>query len=158
MKALILRLFGATFEVRRVNAKLGKDLPGTCLHKGPGYRAAKKAYVAAMGKAKVGELIRLQAVLRLNTAVTQEKVGGDLSPKPADKVPPTSPEPSVQSPQESPNVGGDFSDVDGPLSHPEEPVGDLFPAEHQCDFAGPLTLVNGRYTPSCSICGKVYAD
>lgn len=60
-KAMILTLLGATFEVRVISPTTGKDIPGRCLFKGK-YRKARKAYLKAAAKVKVGHTLRLQAV------------------------------------------------------------------------------------------------
>lgn len=168
MKALLLRLLGATFEVRRVNTKLGKDLPGTCLHKGPGYRAAKKAYNAAAAKAKRGQLIRLQAVVRM---------GGHLVAKSALNDPPPIMTPEVKSaaaaaepvPHETHDIGAsnarqseffrkhqDEPNVDYGDDDDAVPGNDDLIPDHAHDYNGPLVLHDGLYAPTCSICGEIY--
>lgn len=62
-RAMILALMGAIFEVRLINMKSGKDIPGTRLFKG-GYFKARKAM--RKRKLKYGEMIRLQAVAVLD--------------------------------------------------------------------------------------------
>ncbi len=59
IKAMILYLLGAIFEVRLINCRTGKDIPGRCLYKGSYWKARK---VFRRRKLKMGYILRLQAV------------------------------------------------------------------------------------------------
>jgi hypothetical protein len=62
LRAFILYLLGARFEVRVINLKSGKDIPGTCLYKG-GYWKCRK--LTGDKELKPQQMIRLQAVTTL---------------------------------------------------------------------------------------------
>ena len=70
IKALILWLLGATFEVRLVSLKTGKDIPGRCLYKG-GWTKARRMY--RNKHLKYGNMVRLQAVNVLGSRINDMK-------------------------------------------------------------------------------------
>ena len=61
IKALLLKLTGARFEVRRISPTTGKDIPGRCLFK-VNFWKDRKAYMRAEARLKYGQTLRLQAV------------------------------------------------------------------------------------------------
>jgi len=69
-RAMILSLFGGVFEVRLINLKSGKDIPGTRLYKGSFWKCRK---VFLNKKLKYGELKRLQAVTVLDHDINSTK-------------------------------------------------------------------------------------
>ena len=74
IRAMILALLGATFEVRVINTKSGKDIPGTRICKG-GYWTCRKA--THNRNLKYGEVIRLQAISILEWDVNDTKPRDD---------------------------------------------------------------------------------
>jgi len=176
-KAIIMRLLGLHphWEVRRVNMALKKDLPGTRLFHGNKYREALKAYKAAEKKLGVDEKLKLQAV-----CVTKQHwvfsprqvpendvmVHRGVVPPDSTGYPTSIPEaPEVIEEQKLANeaarreVDGDDPELEEYKTGIEESdylvTKDANDAPgHDCNFAGEMVMIEGRYTATCSICGE----
>lgn len=77
IRAFILYLLGTTFEVRLINSKTGKDIPGRCMYKG-GYWKARRVY--RKKHLKYGYVLRLQAVVVLDHQINSTRTLEDGPP------------------------------------------------------------------------------
>ncbi len=166
-RAMILSLFGGTFEVRMINTKSGKDIPGTRLCKG-GYWKCRKVFNKKTGfNSKPGTILRLQAVAVLKTNSSPVNMDQYLAAQ----------EPVVEIPE------GMIIIDEGGRVHPSEVYMDPYdigasierqsdfmaehqdepnayqgedPDDHKCDDQGPQDWdgATGGYFPTCSICGE----
>ena len=136
IKALLMWLAGATFEVRLIKLRTGKDIPGRLEYRG-GYWQARKKYKNK--PPKTGQMIRLQAVSQLYTQTkpipdTADMIMFDEISKLPDAV---------------------WEDPEGSPDWPE--ASPVVSDEHDCNNIGPLDWdqsIDG-YAKTCSICGSL---
>lgn len=159
MKAMILFLLGTTFEVRLINCRTGKDIPGRCMYKG-GYWKARKVYKKI--NVKYGYTLRLQAVTlmkhRLNSTepVSLEDAQDHQNQIARQRLD------NVSEKRLYGEAGYGIAESNARQSefmaeHQDEPnaYGGEDPDDHVCDLDGPQDWDDERgvYRPTCSTCG-----
>jgi len=186
-KAILMRLFGLSpiYEVRTVSQLTGKTLPGTLLHSGSGYRAARAAFKSA--KLKDGHIVRLQAVVRLDAKkekqkvwtnddkdryletlraknkakVLDEKIPTDYGYTPIYREPAEPAEPKTWDIAASNARQSEYMH-----QHQDEPnfdgpdEDDEVKLDHDCNRAGPMIYSHeaGAYVSTCSLCADLKAQ
>ncbi len=175
--------FGVLYEVRSINQSTKKDLPGTRLFSSGSYRKALAAYKKEITKLKDDHKLKLQAVIifriywRFSRDTVQQKAnqmanerleniktvisgqGTKDSPfEPCEER--LGPPPIVETSE--PTIEADVQGVGGelPPGLSDGNAKGLFPIEddpgdHECNYAGPMVMIEGKYTPTCSICDAV---
>jgi hypothetical protein len=177
-KAILMRLFGLSpiYEVRTVSQLTGKTLPGTLLHSGSGYRAARAAFKSA--KLKAGHLVRLQAVVRLNAKmdivaaqeaqnrITNKRLDALKEKQKAwtsvDESTPIYREPAEPAESKTWDIAASNARQSEYMhQHQDEPNFDG-PDEndHECNLSGPMVYSHdvAAYQPTCSICNQINED
>ena len=176
IRAMILWLLGATFEVRLINSKTGKDIPGRCLYKG-GYWKARRVY--RNKRLKYGYVVRLQAVSLLDHRINATKPmtieeaqdnQNYIANKRLDNIKTATGLPhdfdeKLMDAGKRLNEPHDISTSNAEQSASfEKDPGAAFEAyqgedygDHECDSNGPLEFhkVLDDYRPTCSICGTL---
>jgi len=180
IRAFVLSFLGAYFEVRLINTKSGKDIPGTRLCRG-GYWKCRK--VCRNKTLKTNEVLRLQAVTQLDWRFQASETLIEIPPEMMINVD----EGATVVPDKiwhnsdlndlKKRVDGEFRDFQEEFASPSD-IGDSnarqseFMAEHQdepnayrgedlddhlCDLDGPQdwNMDTSIYEPTCSICGSM---
>lgn len=181
-RAFIMWLASPVYEVRLINTKSGKDVPGTRLFRGSYFGARK---VMAKKKLKYGEMIRLQAVAvldhRINSTnpIHEEPMvvipsdmiivdeASEISQEAWDAA---APEDGIMNqPKLHKDIGKpvygiaerNASQSEFMHEHQDEPnvYGGEDPFDHKCDDMGPQdwNTETDTYQITCSICGAFYA-
>ena len=171
IRAMILWLLGATFEVRMISLKTGKIIPGRCMYRG-GYWQARKVFKRQRLKNRY--LVRLQAFTTLDSRqniqfslteaqdkqnqITNERLDniktamagqGQRGVNPmADGMPPLA---NVQ------NDIGESNARQSEFMHEHQDELNVYQGEdkddHECDSTGPLEFDKALgYVPTCSVC------
>lgn len=182
IKAIILWLLGATFEVRLINQGTGKDIPGRCVYKG-GYWKARKVFKAKRYKLKQDQLLRLQAVSFLDVQQSPNVVSLTITGLVPD-APPTITKEVIEAAysvgveigkaephdigtsnarqsefmhkhQDEPNVAGPEAD-DLPPDFEQKMQASAAKLDHECDSDGPMEYneKTALYAETCIMCGE----
>jgi len=166
-RAMIMWLASPIYEVRLINMKSGKDIPGTRLFKGSFFKARR---VFRDKHLKYGQLVRLQAVSVLDHRMNADTMTIiDEASEVPEKVWDSIPEGVITHGDSDPDfmkvrVEGEFPiaeanqrQSDFMHKHQDEPTEyrgeDL--DDHVCDDSGALDFnqATGEYQPTCTICG-----
>lgn len=145
IRIMMMWLAGATFEVRLINVKTGKKIPGRLQCTG-GYWKCRKTFKRK--RLKYGYMLRLQAVsvmdYRINSDV--ENIRSRMQ-ETAHRA--AHSDQSVETAMPLP-VMAEIGVVD---ASPEE----IELAVHQCNEAGPMDwdFSADEYRPTCSVCGEL---
>jgi len=137
MNWVLRLLMKPTYEVRLVAMRSGRNLVGERIYQGSCYKTARKKKAAAVLKYSMAPE-HYQVVLKAVVDIESIPVGGcsivNVDPASGEST-------NAQTePQEQPD--------------PEEGRGSAEePADHKCDASGPLVYHDGKYVPTCSICG-----
>ncbi len=160
MRRLLLWLLSPVYEVRVINVKTGKNVPGTRVHSGESYKKAMAAYRAY--KPKYGFQIKIQAVTVFNTRINSEKLiiidevsevnpGMYRAEVPAEDM-------DMEGAVVTVAMSDDFIVVPEDVSRDSPHVpGEVYVVgeEHACDYAGPMGFHEGAYKATCSVCGDL---
>lgn len=173
-KRILLWFLAPVYEVRRINVKTGRDVPGTKLYAGDDYREAREVFDNA--KLKYGFMVRLQAVhcfdYRINDSTPEvativhaeidnpqfqghEQILVTITDEASDVDPSVYKRDIPASLMDAATVTVDPADSDDFV---ETRIEGTFPTAegHACNFSGPMIYnqEKGRYNPTCSICGE----
>lgn len=161
IKAMFLSLLGATFEVRQINMKTGKDIPGRCLAKG-GYFKCRKVFRAK--NLKYGMMLRLQAVDVMQHRANTERPSDLLI---VDEASDVTPEMLSKAKQIATGIEQashlDIGDSNARQSKfYEENPGSFEPYrgddkdDHKCDSLGAMEFDDHTetYVSTCAVCGR----
>ena len=152
IRAAIIKILGGTFEVRSINLRSGKNIPGTCLYKGSYFKARK---VFKKREPKAGTIIRLQAINVL-----------DYHIKPIDDLAVEAPL-AAQYADDAEHVAtihdigmANARQSEFMAKHQDEPnvYTGTDHGDHECDANGPWEFVGDTYMPTCSICEQVVEE
>ena len=157
IRAFIMWLARPVYEVRLINTKSGKDIPGTRLFKGSYFKCRR---VFRDKRLKYGQMVRLQAV-----SVLDHRICSQLDvPEPEmiifDEASEVSPEVFGQIRQAKDNDIGASNARQSEFmeKHQDEPntYGGEDDDDHECDSKGPLDwdFESDDYVPTCSFCGR----
>lgn len=156
MKGILLRLLGATFEVRVISHLTGKNLPGTRIGQPlKSWRKAKALFRKEAGKLKHGQTLRLQAVV-VGKELMKHISDGDRHETLRNPPPIMTPEVEAHVPRETHDIeASNARQNEFMREHQDEPNVDVeTEPDHVCDFAGEMVLLDGAYRPTCSTCGE----
>ena len=157
-RAFLFNALGGTFEVRLINMKSGKDVPGTKLYKG-GYFKARQ--VARDKHLKDGQMIRLQVVAvldyRANDAFAAANLARDVMNPPEQGI--------MDQPELPADLGKPVYDIgesnarQSEFMHEHQDEPNVYtgtdPDDHDCDTLGPQDWSenDSQYHMTCSVCG-----
>jgi hypothetical protein len=139
-------LASPAYEVRLINMKSGKDIPGTRLFKG-GYFKCRRVFLDK--RLKYGQMVRLQAVAVLDHRISDAQPATPHHVVTVEPVEPAEPHDIAASNARQ----SEFME-----KHQDEPntYGGEDDDDHECDSKGPLDwdFESDDYVPTCSFCGR----
>ena len=175
IRAILTYIAGGEFEVRLINLKSGKKIPGTLICRGSYFKCRR---VWRDKHLKYGQMVRLQAVAVLDYRINdrkpmdleeaQEKANQIANQRLDNLKMALEPPAGMEHVQVAPGITEGrpiAAPEEGVMQQPElpaelgEPVykDELPEPDHKCDDKGPQDWreADGQYHPTCSVCGAM---